>query len=225
MGRVVNAVAARRIECLRASSSTSLPIRQFSDLSRSSIARNNNVFNPSGVGMRGVCRPQVRWFATENASPGDKNGDGKSKSKLKEKKPKDPGDKKGVDDETAEKLAQAARMQQRMWDNLVPDANMGLSHPMVPIMICAVLFIQVFYLSQFGKAPIDENQMKADRLKEREKMREKEKVNLKVGAVPGELVQPGGEVSFGNAKELQPPDLNVPDQQHSVHLAKESKKI
>lgn len=137
-------------------------------VSRSQIIRNR--IQPHAVaGSRFRIK---RCFATEKVEP-----------KEDDKKPKKED---GVDDATAKRLADAARTQQKMFDTFIPDGNMSITHPAVAVMICAIVIIQVFYLGQFGKAPVNEEKLREERMKEREKLREKEKVHLQVGAAPNE---------------------------------------
>ncbi len=158
-------------------------------------------------------RIRPRWFGTETNSKPDDDDGGEEKKDKKKGTP--------IDDATAKKLAEGAKLQQKMWDTFMPDTNMSITHPAVAIMVVVVIAMQVFIIQQFGNQPVDENKLKADRLAERQRLREKEKVNLSVGGAPNEHVKSDGEELKFDPKSISPPE-GENEQRHHLHMAKES---
>jgi len=187
---------------------------------KKSIRKNENL-TKKGTFVRNAVK--ARHFCSSSSSDPPKQPV-PSKNSQNENEPKDK-EKVTVDDEEAQKLADSAKMQQKMWDSFVPDGNMSITHPAVGVMFIAVIIIQVFYLSQFGKS-VDEVKLKQDRLAERQKLREKEKVHLAVGTRPNEIskldegiLDEGDKISATDMADL---DRRAKDQRHHLHMAKES---
>lgn len=62
---------------------------------------------------------------------------------------------------TAEKLSEDAQRSQRLWDSLIPERNIGLTHPMFAVLFVLTVSLHLYNKNQDEKR---EEELKAARL-------------------------------------------------------------